>query len=307
MTIKSTESNRAQFSAILALAGLAIVWGYNWVVMKIAVRDAPPFDFAAMRTLFGALSLFGVMIALRKPLKPVAIPETALFGILQVTGTIGLITWALVNGGAGKTAVLNYTMPFWALLLAWAFLKERPQGKQWWSLALSLAGLVMILVPFTLSDDLASKGMAVGAGICWAISSIVAKRLNQRTRVDLLSFTAWQMLFGSLPLLLIAWLAPAPPVMWTPSFIAALVYNVIPGGAIAWLLWVYALNNLSTGSASLGTLAIPVVGVLAAWLQLGEVPTGLEFLGMVLIVGALILNSLAAVQKREAPTQPSVR
>jgi drug/metabolite transporter (DMT)-like permease len=285
-------------SAILALIGLAIVWGYNWVVMKIAVRDAAPFDFAAMRTLFGALSLFLVMIALRRPLKPKAIPETALFGVLQVTGTIGLISWALVSGGAGKTAVLNYTMPFWGLLFAWFFLGETVKGRQWGSIGMALGGLVCILMPFSLSSDLLSKGLAITAGITWALSSIVAKRLQKRETVDLLSFTAWQMLFGSLPLMAIAFVLPSPPVQWTGSFIAALLYNIIPGSAIAWLLWLHALNRLSAGVAGLGTLAVPVVGVLAAWLQLGERPSLTEAIGMGLIAIALLLNSLSAVQSQ---------
>jgi drug/metabolite transporter (DMT)-like permease len=289
----------SKVSAILALIGLAIVWGYNWVVMKIAVRDAPPFDFAAMRTFCGAMSLFLVMMVLRRPLKPKAIPETALFGVLQVTGTIGLISWALVSGGAGKTAVLNYTMPFWGLLFAWFFLGETVKSRQWGSIGMALGGLVCILMPFSLSSDLLSKGLAITAGITWAISSIVAKRLQKRETVDLLSFTAWQMLFGSLPLIAIAIVLPSPPIQWTGSFITALLYNIIPGSAIAWLLWLHALNRLSAGVAGLGTLAVPVVGVLAAWLQLGEQPSLIEAIGMSLIAIALLLNSLSAVQPQQ--------
>ncbi|WP_199336625.1 DMT family transporter [Oscillatoria sp. FACHB-1407] len=286
--------------AILALIGLAMIWGYNWVVMKIAVRDAAPFDFAAIRAFFGSLSLFLLMVWLRKPLKPVAIAETVVCGVLQTTGVVGLIAWALVSGGAGKTAVLNYTMPFWALILAWIFLKERLRGLQWLSVGLSLVGLVLVLLPLSLTGGLLSEALAVSAGISWAMSAIILKKINHRPAFDVLSFTTWQMLFGSIPLILVAIAIPAPPIHWTPSFIAALLYNILPGGAIAWLLWFYALNELPTGVASLGTLAIPVVGVFAAWIQLSEVPSLTEWLGIALILIALILNSMAAKNPHSA-------
>lgn len=293
-----TLKNKAAQAPMIALIALAIIWGYNWVVMKIAVRDAPPFDFAAIRTFFGGLSLLLIMMALRKPLKPQAIVGTILCGVLQTSGVVGLITWALVSGGAGKTAVLNYTMPFWALILAWVFLNERLRGVQWLSVGLGLVGLGFVLMPLSLDGDLLSEALAIFAGISWAFSAIVLKKLNQDAEFDLLSFTTWQMLFGSVPLIVVAIALPTPPIQWTPSFIAALLYNILPGSAIAWLLWFYALNQLPTGVASLGTLAIPVVGVIAAWIQLNEVPSMTEWVGIILILVALILNSIP--QQKEA-------
>lgn len=287
--------------AFLALVALAVIWGYNWVVMKVALQDAPPFDFAALRSFFGAMSLFGVLILQGKSLKPQALPQTALFGLLQTTGVIGLIHWALVEGGAGKIAVLNYTMPFWALLLAWIFLKEQPQGKQWFSVGFAFVGLLLVLLPFSLTSDLLSKGLGILSGICWATSAIFLKRLTQKRSIDLVSFTAWQMLIGSLPLILIALtvsdrfaLPPQAdrPIMWTSSFIAALLYNILPGSALAWLLWFYALRQLPTNAASLGTLAVPVVGVFAARTHLGEIPSLTESIGIALIVLALLINAI---------------
>ncbi|MBD1848752.1 EamA family transporter [Leptolyngbya sp. FACHB-711] len=278
--------------AFFALVALAIVWGYNWVVMKIALQDASPFDFAALRAFFGAMSLFLVLRVQGKSLKPEVLPETIVFGLLQTTGVIGLIHWALVGGGAGKIAVLNYTMPFWALLFAWIFLKERLHGKQWLSVGFALAGLLLVLLPLSFTSDLFSKGLGILSGICWATSAIFLKRLTQRRSIDLVSFTAWQMLIGSLPLILIALTVSDRPVQWTGSFMAALLYNIIPGSAVAWLLWFYALRQLPTGAASLGTLAVPVVGVFAARTQLGEIPSMSESIGIVLILLALLLNAV---------------
>ncbi len=282
--------------AVFALVLLALIWGYNWVVMKIALQYAPPFDFAAMRAFYGALSLFLLMIALGKPLKPQAIWGSFCYGMLHSGGAIGLLTWALVSGGAGKTAILSHTMAFWTLLFAWIFLGERLRGAQWWSVMLAFCGLIFILQPLSLNEELISKGVAIIAGISWAISSLVAKKLNQKQALDLLSFTAWQLLFGSLPLIIISLLVPTPPINWSGELIAALIYNVLPGTAIAWLLWLYGLRNLSAGSAGLTALATPVIGVLAAWLHLGEIPKPTESVGMLLIFVALVINSILTMK-----------
>lgn len=286
----------AQTSALVALLALAVIWGYNWVVMKLGVQYAAPFDFAAMRAFWGALSLFLVMIVLRKPLKPPVFGATLLLGVLQTTGMIGLSTWALVSGGAGKTSILCYTMPFWILLFAWVLLRERLHKAQWLHVSLALAGLLLILLPLNLTDASFSKGLAVLAGMSWGMSAIVVKKIAQNHSVDLLSLTAWQMLLGSIPLILVSLLLPSPPVQWTGTFIAALLYNIIPGTAIAYMLWMFALRRLPAGTAGLGTLANPVIGVLAAGVQLGEVPDLVEAIGMILIVVALGLNVLHAMK-----------
>ncbi|MHB8474122.1 MAG: DMT family transporter [Gammaproteobacteria bacterium] len=287
--------------ALLALFALSLIWGYNWVVMKQALRYAGAYDFAALRTALGAISLFIVLRWQAKPLRPQAFKWTLLLGLLQTSGFVGLSVAALQSGGAGKTAVLVFVMPFWVLLLAWWLLDERPRGTQWLAVALALFGLVLVLEPWHLHTSLLSKALALAAGIAWALSAVLAKRLRRTTEIDLLSFTAWQMLLGSLPLLLIAALTPAAPIEWSGYFIAALFYNVLPAGALAWVLWMYVLQRLPAGTASLGTLAIPVVGVLAAWWELGERPGIYEGSGMLLIGVALaMLALLGARQARPA-------
>jgi drug/metabolite transporter (DMT)-like permease len=283
--------------AITALILLALIWGYNWVVMKIALRDCGPFTFAALRSMLGALVLFPLL-----PLKggsaapPKAIAGIILLGMFQTAGFLGFTFWALVEGGAGKTAVLVYTMPFWVLILARLFLGERIRGAQWLAVLLSIAGLLMIFEPWHGRGGLFSQVLAVMAGMFWAASVIMAKQLMKREEIPLLGLTAWQMLFGAIPLVIVAFFVPEGPVNWTSSFVAALLYNVIPGNAVAWLLWLYILGKLPAGVAGMGSLIIPVVGVLSAWLQLGERPGPFEATGMLLIGVALLILSIYALR-----------
>src|SRR5674476_732923 len=228
------------------------------------------------------------MVVTRRPLRPPALRYTLVIGLLQTTAFIGLVIWALDHVGAGRVSVLTYTMPFWLLLLAWVFLGERLRGTQWLAVGLALAGLLLVLSPWRLQGAFSSF-LAVAAGMSWAASAIVVKTLQKRQDVDLLSLTTWQMLFGSLPLIVIALLTGHGGPEWSAPFIWALAYNVVLGNALAWLLWMFALRRLSAGAAGLGTLATPVIGVAAAWLQLGERPTAGEAAGMALIVVALAI------------------
>jgi drug/metabolite transporter (DMT)-like permease len=295
----------SSYLPVVSLALLALIWGYNWAVMKVGLRYAQPFTFASLRNSISAICLFVVLAVMRKPLRPKALGLTVLVGLLQTTGFVGLIMWALETGGAGKTAVLTYTMPFWLLLMAWVVLGERLRGFQWLAVGLALAGLLLILAPWRLHGVTANL-LAVGGGFSWAASAVAAKVLNRRHSVDLLSLTAWQMLLGSLPLLLIAALTYTRAPVWSGSFIWALAYNVIFANALAWVLWLYVVRSLPAGSAGIGTLAIPVVGVVSAWLQLGERPGASEALGMALVVVALCIITLREVMLGRRAALPTL-
>ncbi|MFA4966251.1 MAG: EamA family transporter [Thermoleophilia bacterium] len=278
----------------MALAVLALIWGYNWVVMKVALRYSDPFTFAALRPALAALLLLVLMRLLGRPLRPRALGLTCVVGLLQTTGFIGLMTWALESAGAGKVSVLTYTMPFWLLLLAWVFLGERLRGAQWLAVALAFGGLVLVLGPWRL-QGVTSSLLAVGGGLSWAAGTVVAKHLQRRHRVDLLSLTTWQMVCGSIPLVAVAAVTWSGPPVWAPAFVLALAYNVLLGNALAWFLWLYAVRVLPAGRAGFGTLAIPVIGVAAAWLQLGERPASAEAVGMAAIVAALAIIAVREV------------
>ncbi|MHB9097980.1 MAG: DMT family transporter [Syntrophales bacterium] len=293
--MQSTIVNRKRRSsrpAVLALIALTSIWGYNWVVMKECLQYAGVYDFAALRTGIAAVSLFALLIWKRRSLRPQAIGMTILLGFLSTTACIGLVTLALATGGVGKTAVLVYIMPFWVLILAWPILSEKIRGAQWISVALAFIWLMIILEPWHLQSTFMSKLFAVLAGVAWALSTIVTKIMNRRDGFDLISLTAWQMLIGALPLILIAMIVPDRTVHWTPYFTLGVLFSSVISQALALLLWFFILRELPAGTASMGTLATPVIGMLAASIELGERPSLPEALGMLLILTALSSLSL---------------
>ena len=278
---------KAKSGPVLALAVFAIILGYNWVVMKVGVAEVPPFVFAALRALLGAATLFAVLIAMRRPLQPPEIRHTLVVGLLQTTGMLGLATWAVVSGLPGKTAVLVNSMPLWIPLFASPILGERI-GTRWSAIALGLLGLVLMIDPrhgASWPSDLA----ALCSAVSWAAAVVVTKHLQRSAEFHPLTFTAWQLLFGSLPLAAIAIVFHAGPLTFTTQSVLAIAYNGILATGLAFVLFAYAMKELSATIAGAGGLSIPVIGVAAAWWQLGERPSGLELAGMACILGALAL------------------
>ena len=294
------SSGRRAYLPVAGLVLLAFIWGYNWVVMKVGVRYADPFTFAALRNFLGAVALFVVVVLRGGSLRPKALGWTVLFGLFQ-TSLSGLAVWALYVGSAGRTSVLTYTMPFWVVLIAWPVLGERVRGIQWAAVLLALAGLSLVLGPWHLRGWVASV-LAVGGGFSWAIATVLFKIIRKRHDVELISFTAWQTLLGSIPLIVVALCVDPTGPTWNASFVAALLYNVIIASAFAYVVWLYVLQSLSAGTAGISSLAIPVVGVVSAWIQLGERPGALEAVGMGLILVALaVLTARGLLAGRQGP------
>ena len=228
---------------MLALCLLGPIWGYGWVVTKVGLEYAQPFTYVALRVAFTAAGLFLLLVVLRRSLRPPPLLWIVPIALLQTTAFVGLTTWALQSGAAGKVAVLCYTMPFWLLLLAWGFLGERLHDVQWLAVAVALAGLVLVVSPWHIQGAFSSVLTLLG-GFSWAASGLLVKLLERHHDVDLLSLTTWQMIIGAAPLVAIALLTHQPAPQWTAAFAASLAYNVMLANAVAWLLWLYALRVL---------------------------------------------------------------
>jgi len=297
MTAAAPRTRRA---ALAALALIAVVWGYNWVVIKQGLRDAGPYEFFSWRFVIASVCLFGALAATRRPVRLTHAGPVLATGLLQTTATFALTGWALVAGAVGKSAVLCYTMPFWVILFAWPVLGERLGRAQWIALATGLAGLALLLGS-GISPGL-SELLALASAIAWAAGIVITKRLQTRHHVDTLALSAWQSALGGAGLVLLAILFPARATEWTPSLVFALLYNGVLVSALCWYLWFWVLARLDAGMASFGILAVPVLGVVFGVLELGERPRPFEWAGIGLIVVALALTALAVRASRPRDT-----
>ena len=275
--------------AVLALIVLSLVWGSNWIVMKTVLGYSGPMTFSAIRYALGTVVLFIVLIVRRESLAPTPWLPTLLIGLTQTAGFQGLVQLSLVSGGAGKMALIAYTMPFWVIPLAWALLDERPSLRQWIFIALAALGLVLIFEPWQPHGSLAAALIALAGGLCWAIGTVLSKQqFQRRPDIPFLRWTAWQMALGAVALVIVSLLVPERAVDWSPALLAALAYNTVLSTGLAWILWLFVVQRLPANVAGLGSLITPMVSVLLAWLILGERPDAAELAGIVAIAIALV-------------------
>jgi drug/metabolite transporter (DMT)-like permease len=286
------DKTSARWLLLLGLCTLTLIWGYSWLLAKQALVYAPPFAFAAERCFIGGLALLSVVKLTGRSLRLAAPGPTLAIGLAQVTAFMALSTWALVEGGPGKTAVLVFTMPIWTLLIAWVALGERVRGRQWLAAISTLSGMVLIIEPWHMHTSLFSKFLGVAAALCWATGTVLIKRLRAQQPVDLLSLTAWQMMLGSIPLLVIAAVIPEHPIHWTGAYVGILGFLGIISTGLCWWLWISILDRVPAWEASLSVLGTPVVAIASSRVMMGEEFRVAELAGIILIGGGLSLLAL---------------
>ncbi len=276
-------------AALIALAILSLVWGSNWIVMKLVLGYIGPITFSALRYVSGTAVLFAVLMVRGESLAPTPWKPTLLIGLTQTAGFQGLVQLSLVAGGAGKMALIAYTMPFWVIPLAWLLLGERPNSRQWVCIALAACGLVLIFEPWRVQASLVAALIALGGGLCWAIGTVLSKQQFQKhPEIPFLRWTTWQMAFGAFVLVLCAAVTHERPIVWSGTLYASLLYNAVLSTGLAWALWLFVVQRLPANVAGLGSLITPLVAMLLAWGILGEAPDGPESIGIGLIGLALL-------------------
>lgn len=273
----------------LALGALVILWSLNWSVMKIANDYSGAFTFSAQRYALGTVILLIALIHRRQAAGRLPWRPTIVIGLTQTAAFQGLAQLALVHGGAGKVALLAYTMPFWVVPLAWWWLHEKPGSFRWACIGLAALGFVCVVRPWERVGDLRSTAFAIGAGLAWGVATVLSKRLFQEyPTVTPLQLTAWQMLVGTIVLVILAVVIPERSVHWTCAYILALLYNGVLSSGLCWLLWAFIVQRLPANVSGMTSLAVPVAGVLFAWALLRERPSGAEWIGIALISAALL-------------------
>jgi drug/metabolite transporter (DMT)-like permease len=285
---------RSRRGAYAALVLLAIIWGGNWVVMKLALRHADPIVFNIERTWVAVIAVFAVLLWQRRPLLPESWIAVIVTGFFQTTVNFGATVMALKDGGAGRTAVLVFTMPFWTMLIAWPVLHERVRGTQWIAVAAALAGLTLVVEPWNWRGALAPKLWAVLSGFGWSAATITIKYFQRQKSFDMLNFLAWQMLVGILPICLLPLFMSLPATNWNAEYWMLLLYTGVVSTAMGFLLWLAVLRHLPAGTAALNMLAIPPIALVTSMVVFGEQLTANEWIGIVLIGIGLVIISLRA-------------
>ena len=223
------------------------------------------------------------------------VPRLVFAATINVFVWMGLGTIALRWLTGGEGALLVYTMPIWAAVLAWPIRGERPTLRTVLALLLGASGVVVLLSGQSLafgSAKLPGVACALAAAILFAFGTVVS-----RTPLPLppLVSVAWQVGLGSLPMLLLGIAFEHPRLdALTGIGRAAMIYMVAVPMSLCYLTWFAALRRLPATSAATATLITPVIGVFASGIVLGEPLGAKQMLALVLTLSGVAL----ALRKR---------
>jgi len=274
--------------ARLMLLALCLLWGVTWPAMKIALADIPPLSMRTLTAAAGAISLLAICLATRTRLRvaPAAWGHVVVIACLNI-GAFSLLTaYAQMAAATSRVTILIYTMPIWAVLLAWMVLGEKPNARQLIAVILCALGLVVLIAPLATRGVPLGLLLAVAAGACWGAGTVYVKwaRLN----MDSLALAFWQLViaFVMIAAALLLFDGRLDLDHADARSLWATAFSGIVGSGIAYALWFAIVRRLSASTASLGALGIPVVGVLATVLMVGERPTVTDLIGFGLILAA---------------------
>jgi drug/metabolite transporter (DMT)-like permease len=298
--------------ASLLLLVIALSWGLSWPVNKAVLAYISPIWAVATRLWLAAavLAVLGLAIGkLRLPPRQ-DLPMVASLAVLHMGLFAALTSLGLVYVSAGRTVLLAYTTPLWVFPLAWLFAGEAMTGQRIVAVASGMLGLLLLVNPLAIQwtepGVLTGHALILLAAICWAIS-IVYTRLHKwaSSPFDLLF---WQLLLGAVLTTTAAILYEGRPrIDVTLRFVGLLLY----GGTISTSLAYWALNtvnrSLPATTTALGLLAVPVFGVVASMITLGEVFDMFALVALLLIVGGIAIGTVPGrkVAVTEAPAMRS--
>jgi drug/metabolite transporter (DMT)-like permease len=276
----------------------ATAWGMNWPVMKLLMQDWPPFTFRVLAASGSVLLLSLIALLQREAL----LPRPDQWGRLAVAALLNVTSWlffaplAILWLDASEAAIIAYTMPVWATILAWPFLGERPGWRRLAGLALGLAGVTLLMAGRL---DLGA-GLAAGklpgvlailtTALLFACGTIWTKRFP--VAMAPVPLVAWQLGIGALPVVVVALaFEQAHPAEVRPLGWACLAYASILGQCLAYLAWFRALKRLPAGTAAIGSLLVPIIGVLGSAALLGEPLGARQLAALALTLGGVALAS----------------
>jgi drug/metabolite transporter (DMT)-like permease len=288
----------ARAQGLLWVTLTATSWGLAWPVMKVALIEWPVFSFRVVTSTAGVVLLLGLALARGEAIRPRGWAQwgrLALAGLLNVMPFVGLGTLSLLWLNASEAAIVAYTMPIWAAMLAWPVLGERPTAPRLAGLAMGLAGVGILLAPALAGsaggvNKLPGYACILGTAVLFAFGTVLTKRRSPGMAP--LSSLAWQIVFGSVPLVLGAVLFDR----WDGVHIGLrgwlmALYIVAVGLCVGYLTWFRALRLLPASTAATATLLVPVVGVLSAGALLGEPLGWRQVTALATTVAGIVLAS----------------
>jgi O-acetylserine/cysteine efflux transporter len=280
------------FHQLIALL-VTLIWGTNFVFIRYGLDELAPFTFAALRFFLVAVPLVFVL-----PRPAIGWRYLVSYGLFIGFGQFGLLFWAMQEQiTPGLASLIIQMQVFFTILLAVLFANETLNARQLLALCVCFAGLATIVVFTDAETTVLGVLVILIAAACWAAGNLVVKAAGP---VDFLAFLVWSSVFAVPPLVLMALyfegidaivldLEGASWRGWT-----VVMWQSVGNTLIGYGLWNMLLSRYSAAAVSPWALMVPVFGLSASAVLLGESMPWWKLLALALIFGGLALNMLAS-------------
>jgi O-acetylserine/cysteine efflux transporter len=289
----------------LCALAVVIIWGLNFIFMKLALRDFTPFQMGAARYVF---AVFPLIMFVKRP--NLDVKWLLLYGLFQGVGQFGFLFVGLKLGmTAALASVLMQTQVFFTAIFSFVLLKERPSHSLQIGMLLAASGLACFAINYIAPESInttaiTSKTTLFGLIFCvlgasmWAASNIVVRKTQQSLKkdasFDAVAFLVWSSVVPILPFISLTllldpeasrwrWLA-APWSSWASVAFLGWVATIA-----AYAMWTSLLKRYPANRVAPFSLGVPVVGITAGMVVLGEQITMWQWGGIALVVAALLV------------------
>jgi O-acetylserine/cysteine efflux transporter len=270
---------------LLALA-VVFVWGTNFVVIRWGLDGLPPFLFATLRF---ALSALPWLLFVPRP--AVAWSKLAAFGVFIGVGQFGLLYLAIQGSiSPGLASLVVQLQVFFTIGLSMLLMSERLRGFQLTGLLLALAGLSVIAAHLDATVTVRGLALVLAAAFFWACANVVVKSAG---RVNMLHFVIWSSGFAVPPLLAISLWMEGPALM-THSLQqasglvwASVLWQALGNSLFGFGVWNWLLSRHPAATVTPMALLVPVFGLGASSVLLGEAMPVWKFGACALVLGGL--------------------
>ena len=278
----------AAATAKLLVVLLAFAWGLNWIAAAIALARDLALEPARRR--LRHRRRHSVRRGHRHRPQPAGAARRVRAchgrGFLNVAAFQVLSGFAQLSGATSRAIIITYSMPIWTTVLSRLVLGERLNAIRWFAFGLCVAGVTILVWPLFAAGFPPFVFYSLGCALSWAIATVYIKWA--KVTVEPLANAAWQLLFGLLFIVAGSFVFEGFPHLWplhAKRYLAILFVGIVRRRPCAFPV-VVDRRAVPTMTASLGSLLVPVIGVTASAIVLGERPTVPDMIGFAMIFAA---------------------
>ena len=284
---------------IFTALAVVVIWGVNFVVIKIGLRDLPPILFSALRFLCAALPLALFIKPPKASLRLVLV-----FGLFQFAIQFTLLFTGIKLGlPAGLASLVVQLQAFFTMGLAVLLLGERPRAAQLVGALVALGGMAVVAVNLEARATLIGFVLVVLAGLCWAVANIAGKQMGAPLTpggpsrpVNPLALVVWGSVVATPPLFVVSWLFEGAGAWqlaahnFTWHTLWAVLFNAWPNTLLGFGIWSMLMRKYPAATIAPFSLLVPVAGMVTAAIVLDESLQWWKLVAGVLVLGGLAMN-----------------